>query len=40
MVIIILRVARTIADMNSSEKIMKAHISEAMQYRLLNLNTV
>ncbi|MBQ8651058.1 MAG: YifB family Mg chelatase-like AAA ATPase [Alphaproteobacteria bacterium] len=36
----ILRVARTIADMNSSEKIMKAHISEAMQYRLLNLNTV
>lgn len=33
----ILRVARTIADMESAEDILKVHIAEALQYRLLDV---
>ena len=32
----ILRVARTIADLDSQEKIAPAHISEAINYRMLD----
>ena len=33
----ILRVARTVADMNGSERILPQHIAEAIQYRAVNL---
>lgn len=36
----ILRVARTVADMNGSEKILPQHIAEAIQYRAVNLGNL
>jgi magnesium chelatase family protein len=33
----VLRVARTIADMQNSEKVKKEHIAEAISYRKVNL---
>ena len=32
----VLKVARTIADLNGEEKISPAHVSEAIQYRMLD----
>jgi magnesium chelatase family protein len=36
----VLRLARTIADLQSAEKIASAHIAEAIQYRTLDRRAV